>query len=218
MEQRKIKVLIADDHSLFRKGLGQLLELEDDIEVVGEASNGKEVVEKALLLNPDVILMDINMPVQNGIYAIKELKQRGCSAKIIVLTVHDDREYLLEAVKIGASGYIMKDADVDHLLKAIRDVYRGETYIQPNLSSKLIKDFDRMSYSSVRGQFKEHNLTPREIEVLLLIADGKNNKEIANELYISEKTVKNHVSNIFKKLDVNDRTQAAIYVFKNHLK
>lgn len=218
MDHTKIKVLIADDHSLFRKGLEQLLELENDIEVIGEASNGKEVIEKAVELNPDVILMDINMPIKNGINAIKDLKEKGCPAKIIMLTVHDDQEYLLEAIRTGASGYIMKDADVDHLLKAIRDVYRGETYIQPNLSGKLIKDFDRLNYYSIRKQFEQHNLTPREIEVLLLIADGKNNKEIANELYISEKTVKNHVSNIFKKLDVNDRTQAAIYVLKNHLK
>jgi len=214
----KIKVLIADDHSLFRKGLQQLLELEEDIEVVGQASNGKEVVQKTLQLNPDVVLMDVNMPVQNGIYAIRELKEMGCSTKIIVLTIHEDREYLVEAVKIGAAGYIMKDAEVDHLLKAIRDVYRGETYIQPNLTSRLIKDFEKMTYHSVKKHFEQNSLTQREIEVLLLIADGKNNKEIADELYISEKTVKNHVSNIFRKIDVSDRTQAAIYVFKNHLK
>jgi DNA-binding NarL/FixJ family response regulator len=124
----------------------------------------------------------------------------------------------VEAIRIGAAGYIMKDADVDHLIKAIRDVYRGDTYIQPNLTSSLIKDYDKMTYQSVKRQFEENNLTQREIEVLMLIADGKNNREIADELYISEKTVKNHVSNIFKKIDVSDRTQAAIYVFKNHLK
>ena len=214
----KIKVLIADDHSLIRKGLEQVLELENDIEVIGEASNGKEEVEQAMKLNPDVVLMDINMPVQNGVYAIRELKEKGCPARIIVLTIHDDREYLVEAIRIGAAGYIMKDADVDHLIKAIRDVYRGDTYIQPNLTSSLIKDYDKMTYQSVKRQFEENNLTQREIEVLMLIADGKNNREIADELYISEKTVKNHVSNIFKKIDVSDRTQAAIYVFKNHLK
>ena len=214
----KIKVLIADDHSLIRKGLEQVLELENDIEVIGEASNGKEAVEQAMKLNPDVVLMDINMPVQNGVYAIRELKEKGCPARIIVLTIHDDREYLVEAIRIGAAGYIMKDADVDHLIKAIRDVYRGDTYIQPNLTSSLIKDYDKMTYQSVKRQFEENNLTQREIEVLMLIADGKNNREIADELYISEKTVKNHISNIFKKIDVSDRTQAAIYVFKNHLK
>lgn len=214
----KIKVLIADDHSLIRKGLKQILELENDIEVVAQASNGKDAVEKAMLLVPDVILMDINMPIQNGILAIKELKAKGCPSKIIVLTIHEDREYLLEAVRIGAAGYIMKDAEAEHLIDAIRDVYKGQTYIQPNLSSKLIKDFDKMSYHSVKKQFEENNLTQREIEVLLLIADGKNNKEIADELFISEKTVKNHVSNIFRKIDVSDRTQAAIYALKNHLK
>ncbi|NLO81816.1 MAG: response regulator transcription factor [Clostridiales bacterium] len=214
----KIRVLIADDHSLIRKGLEQVLELEDDIEVIGEASNGKEVVEKTMELKPDVVLMDINMPVQNGIYAIREIKEKGCRAKIIILTIHDDREYLLEAIRMGAEGYIMKDADVDHLIKAIRDVYRGETYIQPNLSSELIKDIGKVTYRSLKRQFEENNLTPREIEVLMLIADGKNNKEIADELFISEKTVKNHVSNIFRKIDVSDRTQAAIYVFKNNLK
>ncbi len=214
----KIKVLIADDHSLIRKGLEQLLELEGDIEVIGEASNGKEAVEKAIQLNPDVILMDVNMPVQNGVNAIRELKENGCKAKVVVLTIHDDQEYLVEAVKVGADGYIMKDAEVDHLIKAIRDVYRGETYIQPNLTSRLIRDFEKMTYHSVKKQFEENNLTQREIEVLMLIADGKNNREIADELYISEKTVKNHVSNIFRKIDVSDRTQAAIYVFKNNLK
>jgi len=214
----KIKVLIADDNSLIRKGLEQLLELEGDIEVIGEASNGKEAVEKAIQLNPDVILMDVNMPVQNGVNAIRELKENGCKAKVVVLTIHDDQEYLVEAVKVGADGYIMKDAEVDHLIKAIRDVYRGETYIQPNLTSRLIRDFEKMTYHSVKKQFEENNLTQREIEVLMLIADGKNNREIADELYISEKTVKNHVSNIFRKIDVSDRTQAAIYVFKNNLK
>jgi two-component system response regulator DegU len=214
----RIKVLIADDHSLIRKGLKQILELEDDIEVIDQSSNGKDVVEKALRLKPDVILMDINMPVQNGISAIKELKSKGSTSRIIILTIHEDREYLLEAVKIGASGYVMKDAEAEHLIEAIRDVHRGQTYIQPNLSTKLIQDFDKMSYHSVKRQFDQNNLTQREIEVLLLIADGKNNREIADELYISEKTVKNHVSNIFKKIDVCDRTQAAIYAFRNHLK
>ena len=214
----KIKILLYDDHSLIRKGLEQLLELEGDIEVIGEASNGKEAVEKAIQLNPDVILMDVNMPVQNGVNAIRELKENGCKAKVVVLTIHDDQEYLVEAVKVGADGYIMKDAEIDHLIKAIRDVYRGETYIQPNLTSRLIRDFEKMTYHSVKKQIEENNLTQREIEVLMLIADGKNNREIADELYISEKTVKNHVSNIFRKIDVSDRTQAAIYVFKNNLK
>ncbi len=214
----KIRVLVVDDHSLMRKGLKQVLELEDDIEVVDQAVNGEEAVEKALSLVPDIILMDINMPVLNGIQAIRELKEKGCTSRIIILTIHEDREYLLETIKMGAAGYVLKDAEADHLVEAIRDVYRGESYVQPNLTTELIKEFDRMSYQTVKKQFDDNNLTQREIEVLLLIAEGLNNREIAEQLFISEKTVKNHVSNIFRKIDVCDRTQAAIYAFKNHLK
>ncbi|MFU0801454.1 MAG: Stage 0 sporulation A-like protein [Xylanivirga thermophila] len=216
---KKITVMIADDHSLIRKGLTQILELEEDIEVVGQACNGKEAVEQGIKLNPDVILMDINMPIQNGMAAIKMLKEKGCNSKIIVLTIHEDKEYLIEAIKMGAKGYVMKDAEAEHLIQAVRDVSKGETYLQPTLTGKIIGDIDKTKYrDSLKKRFNDNNLTPREIEVLLLIADGKNNKEIADELYISEKTVKNHVSNIFKKIDVCDRTQAAIYAFKNHLK
>ena len=213
----EIKVMIADDHSLIREGLTQILELENDIKVIAQASNGRDAVEQAIVLEPDVILMDINMPIQNGLSAIKELKSKGCQANIIVLTIHEDREYLLEAINIGANGYVMKDAEADHLIDAIRSVYYGETYIQPSMASDLIYAINKSPYKTVKKRFAQNDLTPREIEVLLLIADGLNNKEIADELYISEKTVKNHVSNIFKKLDVADRTQAAIYVFKNHL-
>jgi len=214
----KIRVMIADDHSLMRKGLEQILELEDDIEVIDQACNGQEAVDKAMALQPDVILMDINMPVKNGITAIKELKQRGCSSRIIVLTIHEDREYLLESINSGASGYVMKDAEADHLIEAIRNVYRGETYIQPNITAKLKQSSEIKNALDLNKKlFDKNKLTQRELEVLLLIAEGKNNREIADELFISEKTVKNHVSNIFKKIDVCDRTQAAIYVFKNHL-
>ncbi len=214
----KIKVMIADDHSLIRKGLTQILELERDIEVIAQASNGRDAVEKAVKLKPDVILMDINMPIQNGLSAIKELRCKGCPSNVIVLTIHEDREYLREAVNIGANGYVMKDAEADNLIEAIRNVYRGKTYIQPNMASDMLYAVDSCSYMEVTKRFEKTDLTPRETEVLLLIADGMNNKEIADELFISEKTVKNHVSSIFKKLNVADRTQAAIYVFKNHLK
>jgi two-component system response regulator DegU len=213
----KIKVMIADDHTLVRNGLKQIVELEDDIEVIAQASNGQEAVELGMSIKPDVILMDINMPMINGIMAAKTLKDKECPSKVIMLTIHEEREYLLEAVRIGSAGYIMKDAESEHLIEAIRTVYKGDTYIQPNLTSKLIYDYDKMSYQSIRKQFQQHHLTQREIEVLLLISEGMNNREIADELFISEKTVKNHVSNIFKKIDVSDRTQAAIYVLKNNL-
>lgn len=210
--------MIADDHSLVRKGLTQILELEQDIEVIAQADNGKDAVEKAMELNPDIVLMDINMPIQNGMVAIKQLKDRGCLSQIIVLTIHEDREYLLKSVKAGAAGYVMKDAEADNLIEAIRSVYIGETYIQPNITTKLIQDIDNDSYTSlIKDKFPKNTLTQRETEVLLHIAEGKNNREIADDLFISEKTVKNHISNIFKKIDVCDRTQAAIYVFKNRM-
>ncbi len=216
-----IKVMIADDHSLMRKGLQQILELEKDISVIAQAKDGNEAVEKALLTKPDVILMDINMPIKNGLEAIMELKEKGSVARIIVLTIHEDREYLRKSMKAGASGYIMKDAESDHLIEAIRAVYSGETYIHPNITDHIdnfVNENDDLSSGDIIKELEQDNLTQREIEVLLLIAEGKNNREIADELFISDKTVKNHVSNIFKKIDVSDRTQAAVYVFKKNQK
>lgn len=213
----KINVLIADDHSLFRQGLKQILELEEDITVVAQASNGEEAVKLAKEKDPDIILMDINMPGINGLQAIKELKQEKISAKIIVLTIHEDREYLFKTLQMGAEGYVLKDAEPSVLVEAIRSVNNGESYIQPNMTKELVKEFNRVTLHEKDKQV-ENNLTSREIEVLELIAEGMINKEIAKQLYISEKTVKNHVSNIFKKLNVSDRTQAAIYAFKHNIK
>lgn len=211
----KIRILIADDHSIVREGLKQLLELEEDFEVVGQASNGIETIEKVKQLNPDVLLLDINMPVMNGIKALKKLKEDGVDTKVIILTIHEDREYLLETMQIGASGYILKDSDSASFFKAIRDAYNGEAYIQPKLAADLIKEFNKPR--TVRTK-SENELTQREYEVIALIAEGLNNKDIADRLYISEKTVKNHVSNIFRKINVSDRTQAAIYAYKNNIK
>lgn len=213
----KINVLIADDHSLFRQGLKQILELEEDITVVAQASNGEEAVKLAKEKDPDIILMDINMPGINGLQAIKELKQEKIGAKIIVLTIHEDREYLFKTLQMGAEGYVLKDAEPSVLVEAIRSVNNGESYIQPNMTKELVKEFNRVTLHEKDKQV-ENNLTSREIEVLELIAEGMINKEIAKQLYISEKTVKNHVSNIFKKLNVSDRTQAAIYAFKHNIK
>jgi len=210
-----IRILIADDHSLVRQGLKQIVELEEDLKVIAQASNGAEAVDLALKYKPDVILMDINMPVMNGIQAITCLKEKKCPSKIIILTIHTDREYLIKIVQLGAQGYVLKDADSDVLINAIHTVYKGETFIQPNMAIELIKEF---SNGKVPSQAKEKELlTQRELEVLELIAEGMLNKEIASALYISEKTVKNHVSNIFRKLNVSDRTQAAIYAFKHNI-
>ena len=213
----EIKVLIADDHTMFRQGLKQILELEPDIAVVAQAANGQEAVRLAGEQKPDVILMDINMPGVNGLQAIKELKQEKNSSKIIVLTIHQDREYLFKTLQMGAEGYVLKDAEPEVLIEAIRNVCNGQSYIQPNMTKELVKEFNRVTLHE-KDRDEQSNLTSRETEVLELIAEGMINKEIAKQLYISEKTVKNHVSNIFKKLNVSDRTQAAIYAFKHNLK
>jgi DNA-binding NarL/FixJ family response regulator len=213
----KIKVLIADDHSMVRQGLKQILELESDIAVIAQASNGDEAVKLAREHRPDVVLMDINMPGTSGLQAIKELKQDEDVFKVIVLTIHQDREYLIKTIQMGAEGYVLKDAEPAVLVEAIRNVNSGQSYIQPNMTMELVKEFNRVTLQE-KDKSEEGSLTSREIEVLELIAEGMINKEIAKQLYISEKTVKNHVSNIFKKLNVSDRTQAAIYAFKHNLK
>ena len=215
--ENRISVLIADDHSLIRQGLKQILEIEKDLAVVAQASNGSEAVQLARECRPDVILMDINMPGTNGLQAIKEIKQEKLECKIIVLTIHEDREYLFKTLQMGAEGYVLKDAEPSVLIEAIRNVYLGQSYIQPNMTMELVKEFNKITMHE-KEKHNENNLTAREIEVLELIAEGMINKEIAKQLYISEKTVKNHVSNIFRKLNVSDRTQAAIYAFKHNIK
>ena len=214
---KKIKVMIVDDHSLIREGLTKLLSLENDIEVVAQASNGREAVEIALAVKPNIILMDINMPVKNGLDALKELVAMNCNSLIIVITIHGQQEYLIEALKLGAKGYVLKDAEVESILEAIRQVYSGKTFIPQNIVNKDLIGEISETLENTKNRYLETNLSKREIQVLFRIADGKNNKEIADELFISEKTVKNHVSSIFKKIKVSDRTQAAVYAFKNKI-
>lgn len=212
----EIRIIIADDHAMIKQGIKQLLELEDDLSVIATASNGVEVIEYAKGLHPDIILMDINMPVKNGLIAIEELKAMDPSFKIIVLTLHHDREYLFKTLNLGADGYVLKDAEPNILIEAIRTVHKGDTYIQPTMLKELVKEFN-VAQSSEKTLDKNFFLTSREIEVLSLIAKGMLNKEIASSLYISEKTVKNHVSSIFRKLNVDDRTQAAVFALKNKI-
>lgn len=209
----KINVMIVDDHSLIREGLKQLLEFDGTIKVVGEASNGKECLEKIKICNPDVLLLDINMPEMNGIEVLKKMKADNSQIKVLILTVHNEMDYLMKAVDIGVDGYILKDSESSELKKAISAVKDGENYIQPSLipalNSQLVnRDFDKDLISS---------LTNRELEVLVQVANGMFNKEIATNLNISERTVKNHISNIFKKIDVSDRTQAAVFAIKNNI-
>jgi len=207
-----IKVMLADDHVLMREGIRQLLEFDGTISVIAEANNGVECMEQLLSIHPDILLLDINMPVMNGIEVLQEIK-KNISVKVLVLTVHNEVEYLLKAVDIGVDGYIMKDAESAELKKAINCIMQGETYIQPSLvpalNSRLVsRDIDKEKINS---------LTKRELEVLIEVANGMFNKEIATSLNISERTVKNHISNIFKKIDVSDRTQAAVFAIKNDL-
>lgn len=210
-----IEILIADDHSMIREGLKQLLELESDIKVIAQAKDGIETIDKIKEYQPDVILLDINMPNKNGLEVIEELHQKKVKTKILVLTIHNEVEYLYKAVEIGVQGYVLKDSESDVLISAIRSINKGETYIQPNMASLLFKKLN--SKEKEKEEKRINDLTKREIEVLKLITEGMLNKEIAHKLNISEKTVKNHVSNIFKKIDVSDRTQAAVFAIKNNI-
>lgn len=208
-----IRVMLADDHSMIREGLKQLLELEGEFEVVEEASDGGDCIEKLQIIKPDILLLDINMPVMNGLEVLQKIRDLNWELKILLLTVHNEVEYLLKAVDIGANGYLLKDSESSELKKAIISVVNGEDYIQPSLIPILnAKMIDRGKDTE-----KLEKLTNREIQVLKLLAIGKLNRQIAEELEISERTVKNHVSNIFKKIDVKDRTQAAVFTIRNNL-
>ncbi|MBD5479894.1 MAG: response regulator transcription factor [Lachnospiraceae bacterium] len=211
--ENSIKVMIADDHILMREGIRQLLEFDGKIEVIAEANDGEECLEKLKTINPEVLLLDINMPKKNGIEVLESIRSQNLKVKVLILTVHNEIEYLLKAVDIGVDGYILKDSESAELKRAIVTVSEGESYIQssliPALNSRLIaRDIDKEKIDS---------LTKRELEVLIQVANGMFNKEIANALNISERTVKNHLSNIFKKIDVSDRTQAAVFAIKNDI-
>ena len=213
-----IRVLLVDDQSIVREGLSSLLQTQPDLEIVGEAENGKAAIEQAIALQPDVILMDIRMPIMDGVAAIKTLAVQAPAIEVLVLTTFDDDEYVTQAMTYGAKGYLLKDTPSAELAQAIRAVNRGYTQLGPGLFDKAI------SHSSVRQNNDAEpaaiappelaQLTPREREVLTLIATGYNNREIAAELYIAERTVKNHVNSILRTLDLRDRTQAAIFANK----
>ena len=208
-----VKIMITDDQSMIREGLKSLLELDGDIEVIAEAENGEECLQKLLSVKPDVLLLDINMPKMNGLEVLKTLKDAKSKVKVLVLTVHNETEYLMKAVEIGINGYVLKDSESAELKKAIFTIYDGENYVQqsliPALNSKMIEKNE--------DEIKLESLTKRELQVLKELAVGKFNRDIAKEMEISERTVKNHISSIFKKLDVTDRTQAAVFAIRNNL-
>lgn len=208
-----VKLMIADDHSMIREGLKQLLELEGEYKVIEEAGDGIDCLEKLEYVMPDILLLDINMPKMNGLEVLQKIKEKLIQVKVLVLTVHNEVEYLLKAGDIGINGYLLKDSEFAELKRAIDSVMNGDNYIQPSLIPLLnAKMIDRNNDNK-----KIEILTRREMDVLKLLAFGMYNKEIAEQLRISERTVKNHVSNIFKKISVTDRTQAAVFAIRNNL-
>ncbi|MHA0856234.1 response regulator [Paenibacillus sp. CMAA1364] len=224
-----IKVLLVDDHQLFREGLKRILNMEKDMEVIGECSDGIQVLEFCNENQPNVVLMDINMPEQNGVEATQKLRDIFPDIKVIILSIHDDESYVFETLRQGANGYLLKDMEAESLINAIRSVFQGHAFIHPKVTGKLIQQLRRMTFVSEAGAVNyttgkdegvkfvagdDNPLTRREADVLRLMAEGKSNKMIAEFLYISEKTVKNHVSSVLQKMDVDDRTQAVISAIK----
>jgi DNA-binding NarL/FixJ family response regulator len=207
-----IRVMLVDDQALFREGLETLLSVRRDIQVVGQASNGQEAVEVAAQVQPDVVLMDVRMPVLNGVRATRRLKKAQPQCRVIVLTTFDDDEYVFDALRAGAVGYLLKDVASARLVEAIRAAARGESILEPSVAAKVIAEFTRVSSMVPSAQMEQlvEPLSERELEILGLIARGGSNREIADQLFIAEGTVKNHVTHILGKLGVRDRTQAAL--------
>jgi len=210
-----IRILLADDHPLIREGLRRILEMDPQIEVVGEVGDGQGAINKTRILDPDVVLMDLKMPGTDGVEASRVIRREFPEIRIIILTVADDDD-MLEVIRAGASGYLLKDVEPGELLKAIHTVYEGRPAFHPIVTSRLLGEYNRLSMP-VRKDDEISMLTEREKEVLGLIAQGESNKNIAHKLFISEKTVKNHITSIFRKLKVEDRTQAAIFAIKKRM-
>jgi DNA-binding NarL/FixJ family response regulator len=213
-----LRVLICDDHALFRRGLEMVLENEPDIEVVGEATDGIQAVEKAQELMPDVVLMDVRMPKRSGIEATQQIKELLPHVKILVLTISDEEGDLYDSIKAGAAGYLLKEISTDEVADAIRSVWAGHSRISPAMASKLLTEFQAMTKrADDRQQIAPPRLTDRELEVLRLVAKGLNNRDIAKNLYISENTVKNHIRNILEKLQLHSRMEAVIYAVREKI-
>ena len=215
-----IRAMIVDDHALFRRGLEMVLEEEQDIELVGQASDGAEAVEKAAESLPDVVLMDIRMPRSSGIEACRAMKEAAPSAKIVILTISDEEEDLFEAIRAGASGYLLKDIPLDEVADAVRAVHGGQSLINPSMAGKLLTEFATLARRDDGERVQEvpaPRLTEREMQVLKLVARGMNNRDIAKELFISENTVKNHVRNILEKLQIHSRMEAVMIAVREKL-
>jgi DNA-binding NarL/FixJ family response regulator len=216
-----IRVLIADDHALFRRGLEMVLQGEAGLELVGQASDGQEAVQLAGEVVPDVVLMDIRMPKMTGIESARQMKEVAPSAKIIILTISDEDDDLFEAIRAGASGYLLKDIPLDELADSVRAVHGGQSLINPSMAGKLLTEFATLARRDAEEEPAKHapapKLTEREMEVLRLVARGMNNRDIAKELFISENTVKNHVRNILEKLQIHSRMEAVMIAVREKL-
>lgn len=217
-----IKILIADDHALLRQGIKRVLNFEDDLEVIGEAEDGQEALARTLIMQPDVLLLDLNMPGLSGLEVAKQLKRADCKTRIIALTIHDSDNYVLELLKNGALGYLLKDVEPAVLVKAIHVVNDGNAFVYPMLAERLfgsvaISDNVESKAKEFLDESRGERLTAREMDVLECIVKGFSNNDISKALGLSEKTVKNHLTSIFHKLKVNDRTQALVYVLKNKI-
>lgn len=208
-----IRVLVADDQSLIREGLRMMLGLYDNIFLVGEATNGKEALQVLEQSQVDLVLMDIRMPIMDGVEATKRIKEKYPNTKVLILTTFKEDEYIFEGLKNGADGYILKDISSEELVKAIETVYKGNVLLQPEIAKKILGAIKEISPKKEKEDIRK-NLTKREYEIALLVGEGKTNKEISEILYISEGTVKNHLTNILDKLDLKDRTQLALYISK----
>ena len=211
----KIKVLIADDHGVVREGLMAMLQTIDVVDVVGEAKHGMEAVEQTKKLLPDVILMDLRMPCMDGVEATRLIKREFPHIGIIALTMNEEQQYVFDLVRAGATGYLLKDSDSSQIVDAIRAIARGDSLIHPSVAGKILAEFSLLAEDKAQTRsLVDHDLTEREITVLRLVASGQTNKEVANSLELSEKTIKNHLGNIFHKLHVYDRTQAAVLAIR----
>ena len=221
----KTRIVMIDDHQLFREGVKRILDFEADFEVVAEGADGEDAVKLVQQYRPDVVIMDINMPHVNGVEATKDLIEANSETKVIILSIHDDESYVTHALKTGASGYLLKEMDADALIEAVKVVADGGSYLHPRVTHNLVNEYRRLATSGQESSVAQmqkieirrplHILTRRECEVLQLLADGKSNRGVGEALFISEKTVKNHVSNILQKMNVNDRTQAVVVAIKN---
>lgn len=215
-----IRILIADDHLLLRQGIRNFLSLEPDFDIVGEAADGEDAVSKAMAMMPDILLLDINMPKLNGIEVSGRIKELCPSVRVLALTIHDDENYMMKMIQNGAAGYLLKDVEPSVMVQAIRKVAEGESFVEPSLTKKLFQGITNREETKPLASptiVDSDRLSAREIEVLQLVGRGMSNAEIARELFLSEKTVKNHLTNIFRKIQVTDRTQAVLYAIKHKI-